>query len=33
LEAWVGNNPDDAKAMAMLNQIKSADFEFMEKPE
>ena len=33
LETWVENNPDDARSMTMLNQIKSPDFKFMERPQ
>ncbi|MGB8657744.1 MAG: DUF2723 domain-containing protein [Candidatus Zixiibacteriota bacterium] len=33
LEDWVANNPSDAQTMSMLNQIKSPDFKFMEKPQ
>jgi tetratricopeptide (TPR) repeat protein len=32
LETWVQNNPDDAKSMTMLNQLKSPDFKFMDAP-
>ncbi len=33
LETWVENNPEDAQTISMLNQIKSPDFKFMEKPQ
>jgi tetratricopeptide (TPR) repeat protein len=33
LETWVENNPEDAQTMSMLNQIKSPDFKFMERPQ
>ncbi len=33
LEAWVQNNPDDAQTMSMLNQLKSPDFQFMDRPQ
>jgi tetratricopeptide (TPR) repeat protein len=33
LETWVSNNPTDAKAMAMLNQVKSPDFKFATPPQ
>jgi tetratricopeptide (TPR) repeat protein len=32
LESWLENNPDDAQTISMLNQLKSPDFKFMEKP-
>jgi len=31
LENWVANNPEDVQTAAMLNQVKSPDFKFMEK--
>jgi tetratricopeptide (TPR) repeat protein len=33
LETWVQNNPDDAQTMSMLNQLKSPDFQFMDRPQ
>lgn len=33
LEAWVQNNPDDSQTMSMLNQLKSPDFQFMDRPQ
>ena len=32
LETWVENNPEDARSINMLNQIKSPDFEFIQRP-
>jgi tetratricopeptide (TPR) repeat protein len=32
LETWVANNPDDAQSTTMLNQVKSPDFKFMDRP-
>jgi tetratricopeptide (TPR) repeat protein len=32
LEAWVQNNPDDAQSLSMLNQVKSPDFKFLDRP-
>ncbi len=32
LETWVQNNPDDARRMSMLNQIRSPEFKFMDAP-
>jgi len=32
LETWLENNPEDAQTMTMLNQLKSPDFKFMERP-
>ncbi|MGB2989081.1 MAG: bacterial transcriptional activator domain-containing protein, partial [Candidatus Zixiibacteriota bacterium] len=32
LETWVMNNPDDAQSTTMLNQVKSPDFKFMDRP-
>jgi len=31
MENWVANNPEDVQAAALLNQVKSPDFKFMEK--
>ncbi|NIN01066.1 MAG: DUF2723 domain-containing protein [candidate division Zixibacteria bacterium] len=33
LETWVQNNPDDAQTLSMLNQLKSPDFQFMDRPQ
>ena len=33
LETWVENNPEDAQTVTMLNQVKSPDFKFMERPQ
>ena len=33
LETWVMNNPDDAQSTTMLNQVKSPDFKFMDRPQ
>jgi tetratricopeptide (TPR) repeat protein len=33
LETWLRNNPDDAQTMTMLNQLKSPDFQFMDRPQ
>jgi tetratricopeptide (TPR) repeat protein len=32
-ETWVSNNPTDAQAVAMLNQLKSPDFKFTNPPQ
>ena len=33
LETWLQNNPDDAQTVSMLNQLKSPDFQFMDRPQ
>ncbi|MCK4495507.1 MAG: hypothetical protein KAU91_04110, partial [Candidatus Aminicenantes bacterium] len=32
-ETWVSNNPTDARASAMLNQLRSPDFKFTSPPQ
>jgi tetratricopeptide (TPR) repeat protein len=32
LETWVENNPDDAQSLSMLNQLRSPDFKFLDRP-
>jgi tetratricopeptide (TPR) repeat protein len=32
LETWVENNPDDAQSLSMLNQVRSPDFKFLDRP-
>jgi Tfp pilus assembly protein PilF len=32
-ETWVSNNPTDAQAAAMLNQLRSPDFKFTNPPQ
>jgi Tfp pilus assembly protein PilF len=32
-ETWVSNNPTDAQASAMLNQLRSPDFKFTNPPQ